>query len=74
MLPPMDDDRLQQVMDAIEDPCDEGGFDTFCRDRTGALCAEHVEFCRPPDYPCIQRLRRRLAEGIVADNDRRRQS
>lgn len=65
-------DRLEQVMAAIDDPCDDGGFDIFCRNARGELCAEHVEFCHAPDYPCIARLRRKLAEEIIAENDARR--
>ena len=59
-------------MDAIEDPCDEGGYDTFCRNAQGELCPEHEAHCRPPDYPCMARLRERLARGILAANDARR--
>lgn len=65
-------ERVRRVMDAIDDPCDEGGYDTFCRNRQGELCPEHAEHCRPPDYPCMPRLRERLAKEIVAINDLRR--
>lgn len=59
-------------MAAIDDPCDEGGYDTFCRNAQGELCSEHVEHCHPPHYPCIARLRRKLAEAVIAINDARR--
>lgn len=69
----VDEARVEQVMRAIDDPCDEGGFDTFCRNARGELCAEHVDHCLPPEYPCIARLRRSLALEVIATNDKRRQ-
>jgi hypothetical protein len=67
-----DDERFGAILEAIDDPCDEGGYDIFCRDRNGALCPEHAEHCHPPEYPCIALLRRRLALQIIEINDRRR--
>ena len=68
----VDPARLKRVTDAIEDPCDEGGYDMFCRDRAGQPCPEYAEHCHPPVYPCIDRLRHRVALNIVTENDRRR--
>lgn len=68
----VDPERLERVMAAIDDPCDEGGYDVFCRNGRGELCAEHLEYCKAPEYPCIARLRRRLALAIIDQNDARR--
>ena len=68
----VDPERLERVMAAIDDPCDEGGYDTFCRNACGEQCGEYAEHCLPPDYPCIARLRRKLAERVIAINDARR--
>ncbi len=69
------DDRLARiaaVAAAIEDPCDDGGYDQFCRDSHGALCPFHVEHFRPPDYPCIDLLRASLARQYIVQIDARR--
>jgi hypothetical protein len=58
----------------IDDPCDEGGFDQFCRDRTGTLCAFHVEHCHAPDYPCLDLLRHHLAVVFLEDVTVRRRA
>src|SRR5437868_1396589 len=31
-------ERTARVAAYIDDPCDEGGYDAFCRDRHGTLC------------------------------------
>jgi hypothetical protein len=65
-------ERTARVAAAIDDPCDEGGFDQFCRDRNGQLCQFHAKYCRAPDYPCIDRLRHFLAVTFLEDIARRR--
>jgi hypothetical protein len=83
--PPANDDgalvtpeRTANVAAHIDDPCDEGGYDAFCRDRHGQLCQFHDEFCHAPDYPCIDLLRHHLAvsflEEIVQRRSRERNS
>ena len=65
-------ERTARVAAAIDDPCDEGGFDQFCRDRNGQLCQFHARYCLAPDYPCIDRLRHFLAVSFLEDIARRR--
>jgi len=65
-------ERTAKVAAYIDDPCDEGGYDAFCRDRHGTLCQFHEEFCHAPDYPCIDRLRRFLAVSFLEEIARRR--
>jgi hypothetical protein len=65
-------ERTAKVAAHIDDPCDEGGYDAFCRDRHGQLCQFHVEFCHAPDYPCIDRLRHFLAVSFLEEIARRR--
>jgi hypothetical protein len=65
-------ERTAVVAAHIDDPCDEGGYDQFCRDRHGVLCRFHVEFCHAPDYPCIDRLRHFLAVSFLEEIARRR--
>jgi hypothetical protein len=65
-------ERTAKVAAYIDDPCDEGGYDAFCRDRHGQLCRFHEEFCHPPDYPCIDRLRHFLAVSFLEDIAQRR--
>jgi hypothetical protein len=67
-------ERTARVAQFIDDPCDEGGYDAFCRNRRGELCSFHVEHCHPPDYPCIDRLRHHLAVRFLEDIERRRKS
>src|SRR5512140_1727000 len=53
--PPANDDGPPLCAERIakaDDPCAEGGFDAFCRDRHGKLCGFH-DLCHAPDYPCI---------------------
>ncbi len=66
--------KTAQVAAAIDDPCDEGGFDQFCRDRQGRLCRFHEEFCKAPDYPCIDHLRHFLAVDFLEQIERRRKA
>lgn len=70
----IDPERLARVAQAIDDPCDEGGYDAFCRDARGALCPFHAEHFRPPDYPCLGMLRRAVAERFIREIDERRGS
>lgn len=65
-------ERTATVASHIDDPCDEGGFDVFCRDRQGRFCQFHERYCRAPDYPCIDRLRHFLAVSFLEDIARRR--
>jgi hypothetical protein len=66
-------ERTARVAAAIDDPCDEGGFDQFCRDRNGRLCQFHEQYCHAPDYPCIDRLRHFLAVSFLEEIARRRE-
>ena len=65
-------ERTAKVAAYIDDPCDEGGYDAFCRDRHGNLCQFHEEFCHAPDYPCIDRLRHFLAVSFLEEIAQRR--
>lgn len=69
-----DAERTAKVAAYIDDPCDEGGYDAFCRDRHGALCRFHEQFCHPPDYPCIDLLRHALAVSFLEEIAHRRNS
>jgi hypothetical protein len=66
--------KTAQVAAAIDDPCDEGGFDQFCRDRHGQLCQFHVEYCHAPHYPCIDKLRHFLALEFLEEIAQRRRA
>jgi hypothetical protein len=65
-------ERAADVAAHIDDPCDEGGYDAFCRDRRGQLCRFHQEFCHAPDYPCTDHLRHFLAVSFLEEIARRR--
>ncbi len=65
-------ERTADVAAHIDDPCDEGGYDAFCRDRRGQLCQFHEQFCHAPDYPCIDHLRNFLAVSFLEDIAKRR--
>jgi hypothetical protein len=65
-------ERTARVAAHIDDPCDEGGYDAFCRDRHGQLCRFHEQFCHGPDYPCIDLLRHALAVSFLEEIARRR--
>jgi hypothetical protein len=65
-------ERTARVAAYIDDPCDEGGYDAFCRDRHGQLCRFHAEFCHAPDYPCIDLLRHSLAVSFLEEIAARR--
>jgi len=65
-------DRTARLAAYIDDPCDEGGFDAFCRDRHGKLCRFHDQFCHAPDYPCIDLLRHYLAVAFLEEIAQRR--
>ncbi|HZX93536.1 MAG TPA: hypothetical protein VFE90_03410 [Myxococcales bacterium] len=65
-------ERTAKVAAFIDDPCDEGGYDAFCRDRHGRLCGFHDQFCHAPDYPCIDLLRHHLAVGFLEEIAQRR--
>ncbi len=65
-------ERTAIVAAHIDDPCDEGGYDAFCRDRHGRLCRFHAEFCHAPDYPCIDLLRHHLAVDFLEEIAQRR--
>jgi hypothetical protein len=62
-----DAERTARVAAYIDDPCDEGGYDAFCRDRHGQLCRFHEQFCHAPDYPCIDLLRHALAVSFLEE-------
>ncbi|HEY5676481.1 MAG TPA: hypothetical protein VI356_16490 [Myxococcales bacterium] len=68
--PPANDDRPSIRSERIakaDDPCGEGGFDLFCRDRHGNLCSLHDRFCHAPDYPCVDLLRHELAVSFLEE-------
>ena len=65
-------ERTARVAASIDDPCDEGGFDQFCRDRNGTLCRFHEKYCVASDYPCIDRLRHFLAVSFLDEIAERR--
>ena len=67
-------EKTAQVAAAIDDPCDEGGFDQFCRDRTGKQCRFHEQFCKAPDYTCLDHLRHALAVEFLEQIATRRQA
>ncbi len=67
-------ERTADVAAHIDDPCDEGGYDQFCRDRTGTLCQFHEEHCHAPDYPCLDHLRHHLAVVFLEDVSIRRRA
>ena len=60
-------ERTAKVASFIDDPCDEGGYDAFCRDRHGQLCRFHEEYCHAPHYPCIDMLRHALAVSFLEE-------
>ena len=62
----------EKVARFIDDPCDEGGYDAFCRNRHGQLCGFHEEHCHAPDYPCIDLLRHALAVSFLEEIEERR--
>ncbi len=70
-------ERTADVASHIDDPCDEGGYDQFCRDRAGSLCSFHASHCHAPEYPCLDLLRHKLAvvflEDVVARRRARRE-
>lgn len=67
-------ERTARVAAFIDDPCDEGGYDAFCRDRQGRLCQFHGAYCHAPDYPCIDLLRHLLAVRFLEEIAARRAS
>lgn len=67
-------ERTARVAASIDDPCDEGGYDAFCRDSHGLLCQFHEQYCHAPDYPCIDRLRHFLAVRFLEEIAKRRAS
>jgi hypothetical protein len=67
-----DEARTAKVAASIDDPCDEGGYDAFCRDRKGELCRFHEKHCHAPDYPCIDLLRHALAVSFLEEISIRR--
>jgi hypothetical protein len=67
-----DAERTAKVAASIDDPCDEGGYDAFCRDNHGQLCKFHEKFCHAPDYPCIDLLRHALAVSFLEEIAQRR--
>ena len=70
--PLLSPERTALVASHIDDPCDEGGYDQFCRDQKGRLCQFHEEHCHPPDYPCIDKLRHFLAVSFLEEIVQRR--
>ena len=70
--PPVTSERAERLAAYIDDPCDEGGFDAFCRDRNGRLCRFHAVHCHAPDYPCIDLLRHSLAVAFLEEIAERR--
>lgn len=71
--PLLTDERTARVAAFIDDPCDEGGYDQFCRDQHGQLCRFHERFCHAPDYPCIDHLRHALAVRFLEEIAARRE-
>jgi len=67
-------EKAAQVAAAIDDPCDEGGYDQFCRDRHGQQCSFYADHCKAPDYTCIDMLRHRLAVEFLETIAQRRES
>jgi hypothetical protein len=67
-------EKTAQVAACIDDPCDEGGFDQFCRDRQGRLCQFHEQHCHAPDYPCLDMLRHHLAIEFLETIAQRREA
>ena len=67
-------EKTALVAAAIDDPCDEGGYDQFCRDRHGQQCTFYRDHCKAPDYPCIDMLRHRLAVEFLETISRRRKA
>jgi hypothetical protein len=65
-------ERTARVAAHIDDPCDEGGYDQFCRDDHGRLCQFHERYCKAPDYPCIDHLRHFLAVSFLEEIAERR--
>jgi hypothetical protein len=65
-------ERTAKVASFIDDPCDEGGYDAFCRDRHGQLCRFHEQYCHAPHYPCIDLLRHALAVSFLEEIAERR--
>jgi len=65
-------ERTARVAASIDDPCDEGGYDAFCRDDHGQLCRFHEQHCHAPDYPCIDLLRHALAVSFLEEIVERR--
>src|SRR3954463_7464327 len=70
--PPGTAERTAKVASFIDDPCDEGGYDAFCRDRHGQLCRFHDQYCHAPHYPCIDLLRHALAVSFLEEIAQRR--
>ena len=66
-------ERTARVAAFIDDPCDEGGYDQFCRDKHGQLCRFHAQHCHAPDYPCIDKLRHALAVRFLEEISERRE-
>ena len=66
-------ERTARVAAFIDDPCDEGGYDQFCRDKHGQLCRFNEQFCHAPDYPCIDHLRHALAVKFLEEISTRRE-
>ena len=67
-------EKTAQVAAAIDDPCDEGGYDQFCRDDRGTLCQFYIEHCHAPDYPCLDHLRHHLAVDFLKQIVQRRKT
>lgn len=65
-------ERTANVARFIDDPCDEGGYDAFCRNDHGQLCRFHEEHCHAPDYSCIDLLRHALAVRFLEEIEQRR--
>ena len=65
-------ERTARVAEHIDDPCDEGGYDAFCRNKRGELCMFHEQYCHAPDYPCIDHLRHHLAVRFLEEIEQRR--
>jgi hypothetical protein len=65
-------ERTANVARFIDDPCDEGGYDAFCRNNRGQLCRFHEAHCHAPDYPCIDLLRHALAVSFLEEIEQRR--
>src|SRR5882724_6073485 len=65
-------ERTARVAAYIDDPCDEGGFDAFCRDRHGKLDCMHTKFCHAKHEPSTELVCLSIAATSAAETAQRR--